>query len=69
MDGAAFELGLLGAIAGGLFVARTVGANFGTCSPGQVDPTGEWKGCKQSLTLMAIALLIWPLKGIVRGYL
>jgi hypothetical protein len=22
----------------------------GTCSPGQVDPTGEWKGCKQSLT-------------------
>jgi hypothetical protein len=26
MDGAAFELALLGAIAGGLFVARTVGA-------------------------------------------
>jgi hypothetical protein len=22
----------------------------GTRSPGQVDPTGEWKGCKQSLT-------------------
>jgi hypothetical protein len=49
-DGAAFELALLGAIAGGLFVARTVGANVGTCSPGQVDPMGEWKGCKQSLT-------------------
>jgi hypothetical protein len=27
-----------------------VGANVGTCSPGQVDPTGEWKRCKQSLT-------------------
>jgi hypothetical protein len=49
-DGAAFELALLGAIAGGLFVARTVGANVGTCSPGQVDPTRKWKGCKQSLT-------------------
>jgi hypothetical protein len=22
----------------------------GTCSPGQVDPTGEWKECKQGLT-------------------
>jgi hypothetical protein len=21
----------------------------GTCSPGQVDPTGEWKECKQGL--------------------
>jgi hypothetical protein len=21
----------------------------GTCSPGQVDPTGKWKECKQSL--------------------
>jgi hypothetical protein len=49
-DGAAFELALLGAIVGGLFVARTVGAYVGTSSPRQVDPTGEWKGCKQSLT-------------------
>jgi hypothetical protein len=40
-DGAAFELALLGAIAGGLLVARTVGANVGTCAPEQVDPTGE----------------------------
>jgi hypothetical protein len=40
-DGAAFELALLGAIVGDLFVARTVGTNVGTCSPGQVDPTGE----------------------------
>jgi hypothetical protein len=40
-DGAAFELALLGAIAGGLLVARTVGANVGTCAPVQVDPTGE----------------------------
>jgi hypothetical protein len=23
--------------------------SVGACSPGQVDPTGEWKGCKQSL--------------------
>jgi hypothetical protein len=36
-DGAAFELALLGAIAGGFLVARTVGANVGTCVPGQVD--------------------------------
>jgi hypothetical protein len=42
-DGAAFELALLGAIAGGLLVARTVGANVGTRAPEQVDPTGEWK--------------------------
>jgi hypothetical protein len=40
-DGAAFELARLGAIAGGLLVARTVGANVGTCAPVQVDPTGE----------------------------
>jgi hypothetical protein len=40
-DGAAFELALLSAIMGDLFVARTVGANVGTCSPRQVDPTGE----------------------------
>jgi hypothetical protein len=24
--------------------------SVGTCSPGQVDPTGKWKGCMQSLT-------------------
>jgi hypothetical protein len=36
-DGAAFELALLGAIAGGFLVARTVGADVGTCVPGQVD--------------------------------
>jgi hypothetical protein len=40
-DGAAFELALLGAIAGGLLVARMVGANVGTCPPEQVDSTGE----------------------------
>jgi hypothetical protein len=48
-DGAAFELALLGAIAGGLFVARTVGANVGTRSPGQGNPTRERKECKQGL--------------------
>jgi hypothetical protein len=48
-DGAAFELAFLGAIAGGLLVARTVGANVETYSPGQVDPTGEWGECQQSL--------------------
>jgi hypothetical protein len=37
MDGVAFELALLGAIAGDFFVARTVGANVGTCVLGQVD--------------------------------
>jgi hypothetical protein len=50
MDGAAFELALLGAIAGGLFVARTVGANVGTCAPEQVNPTGERKEFQQSLS-------------------
>jgi hypothetical protein len=40
-DGAAFELALLGAIAGGLLVGRTVGANVGTCALEQVDPMGE----------------------------
>jgi hypothetical protein len=24
--------------------------SVGTCFPGQVDPTGEWKECKQGLT-------------------
>jgi hypothetical protein len=24
--------------------------HVGTCSPGQVDPTGKWRECKQSLT-------------------
>jgi hypothetical protein len=37
----AFELALLGAIAGGFFVAPRWAPNVGTCSPGQVDPTGE----------------------------
>jgi hypothetical protein len=36
-DGAAFELALLGAIAGGFLVVRTVGANVGTCVPRWVD--------------------------------
>jgi hypothetical protein len=36
-DGAAFELALLGAIAGGFLVARTVGANVGACAPVQAD--------------------------------
>jgi hypothetical protein len=49
-DGAAFELALLGAIAGGLFIAEQWVPNVGTCSPGQDDPTGERKECKQSLT-------------------
>jgi hypothetical protein len=40
-DGAAFELALLGAIAGRLFVARRWAPNIGTRSRGQVDPTGE----------------------------
>jgi hypothetical protein len=38
----------------GLALGGDVGAAIlacvGTCSPRQVDPTGEWKGCKQSLT-------------------
>jgi hypothetical protein len=68
-DGAAFELALLGAIAGGLFVARTVGANVGTCAPEQVDPTGEWKEHKQGLTQDGDCSVNPPLKGTVRGYL
>jgi hypothetical protein len=47
-DGAAFELALLGAIAGGLFVARTVGAKCWNLLSGQVDPTGEWRECTHS---------------------
>jgi hypothetical protein len=39
-DGAAFKLALLGAIVGGLLVARTVGTNVGTCAPVQVDSNG-----------------------------
>jgi hypothetical protein len=50
MDGAAFELALLGAIAGGLFVAPQWAPNVGTCSLGKDDPTGEWKECKRGLT-------------------
>jgi hypothetical protein len=46
-DGAAFELALLGAIAGGLFVARTVGANVGTCSPGKLIQWGSGKGASK----------------------
>jgi hypothetical protein len=53
-DGAAFELALLGAIAGGLFIvvgsSPMVGANVGTCAPKQVGPTGEWKECKQGFS-------------------
>jgi hypothetical protein len=48
MDGAAFELARLGAIAGDLFVARTVGAKCWYLLSGQVNPTGEWRGCLQS---------------------
>jgi hypothetical protein len=40
-DGAAFELALLGAIAGGLFVARTVGAKCWYTLHEQVNPTGK----------------------------
>jgi hypothetical protein len=37
----AFKLALLGAIAGGFSVAPRWAPNVGTCSPKQVDPTGE----------------------------
>jgi hypothetical protein len=42
----------------------------GTCSPGQDDPTGGMEVMQTRFELrMAIALLIQPLKGTVRGYL
>jgi hypothetical protein len=42
-DGAAFELALLGAIAGGFLLHERWAPNVGTCSPEQDDPTGERK--------------------------
>jgi hypothetical protein len=50
MDEAAFELALLGAIAGGLFVARTVGAKCWHLPDKQVDPTGRRRECLQCST-------------------
>jgi hypothetical protein len=51
--------------------ARVTGGegSVGTRLFGQVDPTGEWRECCNVRREMAIALLIWPLKGTVRGYL
>jgi hypothetical protein len=45
-------------------------STIGTCSPGQDDPMGGMKVMRTRFELrMAIALLIQPLKGTVRGYL
>jgi hypothetical protein len=49
-DGAAFELALLGAIAGGLFVARTVGAKCWYTLYERVNPTGNRRECLQGST-------------------
>jgi hypothetical protein len=50
MDEAAFELALLGAIASGLFVARTVGAKCWYSLYKQVNPTGKRRECLQGST-------------------
>jgi hypothetical protein len=50
MDGAAFELARLGAIEGCFLSHERWAPNVGTCSPGQVDPTGKWKEYLQSLS-------------------
>jgi hypothetical protein len=70
MDGAPFELARLGAIAGDLFVARTVGAKcwyslfWASGSNGRVE-----RVLARIQRGMIIALLICPLQGTVRGYL
>jgi hypothetical protein len=69
MDGAAFELAHLVAIAGCLFVARTVGANVGTCFPVQVDPTGKWRECLQSSTGDGNSSVNLASQGHCTGYL
>jgi hypothetical protein len=43
MDGAAFELARVGAIAGCFSLHKRWAPNVGTCSSVQVDPTGEWE--------------------------
>ena len=58
MDGAAFELALLGAIAGGFLVARTVGAKCWNLLSAARRPTRVKGGDNRVTCSGAIALLI-----------
>jgi hypothetical protein len=69
MDGAAFELARLGAIAGDLFVARTVGAKCWHLFTGTSRSNMRVESVCKVQRGIAIALLICLLKGTARGYL
>jgi hypothetical protein len=43
--------------------------DVGTCSPGQVDPTGKWEECLQSLSRDGKSFVNLPYEGTVWGYL
>jgi hypothetical protein len=59
----------LGAIAGGLVVARTVGAKCWNLLSAAKKPTRVNSGDNRVACSGAIALLISPLTGTMRGYL
>jgi hypothetical protein len=65
----AFGLALLGAIAGGLVVARTVGAKCWNLLSAAKRPTRVNSGDNRVTCSGAIALFLPPLTGTVRGYL
>jgi hypothetical protein len=65
----ALGLALLGAIAGGFVVARTVGAKCWHLLSAASRPTRVNSGDNRVTCAGAIALLISPLTGTVRGYL
>jgi hypothetical protein len=65
----AFGLALLGAIAGGFLVARAVGAKCWNLLSVARRPTRVNSDDDRVTCWKAIALLIWPLTGTVRGYL
>jgi hypothetical protein len=65
----AFGLALLGSIAGGFVVARTVGAKCWNLLSTARGPTMVNSSDNRVTCSGAIALLIWPLTGTVRGYL
>jgi hypothetical protein len=67
MDGTAFELARLGAIAGCFSQHKRWAPNVGTCSPGQVDPTGKWKEYLQSLSRDGKTFLPPPVRALYGG--
>jgi hypothetical protein len=65
----AFGLALLGAIAGGFLVARTVGAKCWNLLSVARRPTRVNSDVNRVTCWKAITLLIWPPTGTVQGYL